>query len=219
MSIDPTQSTNGADHSAGRGGNGDSADPAAPQPDLPLTSAPLVRESHTIPPDGRPLEVQPVWRQDFPIDWPQDHYVARRDFTKFMTLTSLAFVVGQFWIGAQNMLRRRRGKPEIRRIASLSALPVGQSLTFTYPRVHDDCILVRSDAQTLLAYSQKCTHLACAVVPRLGTGDIHCPCHEGYFDLATGRPIAGPPRRPLPRVTLQVRGDDIYATGVELSTI
>ena len=219
MSMDRATSTNGGGFPPGRGGNGDGIDPAAPQPDLPLTSAPLVRETQTLPPDGRPPEEQPAWRQDFPIDWPQDHYVARRDFTKFMTLTSLAFVVGQFWIAAQNMIRRRRGKPEIRRIASLSSLPVGQSMTFRYPGAHDDCILVRTAPNTLVAYSQKCTHLACAVVPRTGTGDIHCPCHEGYFDLVTGRPIAGPPQRPLPSITLDVRGDEVYATGVKLSTV
>jgi hypothetical protein len=59
------------------------------------------REQLTIPPDGAPLEEQPRWRQDFPIDWPQDHYVSRRDFTKFMVLTSLAFTAGQFWIVAK----------------------------------------------------------------------------------------------------------------------
>ena len=37
----------------------------------------------------------PKWRRDFPIDSPQDQYVARRDFMKFMVLTSLAFAVGQ----------------------------------------------------------------------------------------------------------------------------
>ena len=58
-----------------------------------------VRDQITIPPDGRPPEVQPAWRRDFPIDWPQDQYVARRDFSKFMVLTSLAFFVGQVWIG------------------------------------------------------------------------------------------------------------------------
>ena len=30
------------------------------------------REQITIAPDFRPAEVQPAWRQDFPIDWPQD---------------------------------------------------------------------------------------------------------------------------------------------------
>ena len=47
-------------------------------------------EQVTMPPDFRPLELQPAWRQDFPIDWPQDQYVARRDFMKFLVLTSLA---------------------------------------------------------------------------------------------------------------------------------
>ena len=51
-------------------------------------------EQITVPPDGRPLEAQPAWRQDFPIDWPQDAYVERRDFVKFLVLTSLAFTVG-----------------------------------------------------------------------------------------------------------------------------
>jgi nitrite reductase/ring-hydroxylating ferredoxin subunit len=171
------------------------------------------------PPDGRPLHHQPQWRKDFPIDWPQDIYVARRDFAKFMVITSLAFVIGQFWIGLQNTWRRRRGTPPIRKIASLAALPIGETLVFQYPQAHDDCILVRTKDGQLLAYSQKCTHLSCAVIPDPEKSCIRCPCHEGLFDLATGRNIAGPPPRPLPRVTLTVRGDDIYATGVEWRTL
>lgn len=61
-------------------------------------------EGLSVPPDGRPEEEQPRWRRDFPIDWPEDQYVSRRDFTKFMVLTSLAFTVGQFWILFQNFL-------------------------------------------------------------------------------------------------------------------
>ena len=173
----------------------------------------------TVAPDGRPMEVQPAWRQDFPIDWPQDQYIARREFTKFLVLTSFAFAVGQTWILAQNWLRRARGKPEIKRIASLSRLKVGETIVFEYPHEGERCVLIRTAEDRLLAYSQECTHLACAVVPRPEKGVIHCPCHEGYFDLATGRPIAGPPRRPLPRILLDVRGDDIYATGVEWRTV
>jgi len=176
------------------------------------------REDITIAPDGRPLAEQPAWRKDFPIDWPRDHHNSRRDFTKFLVLTSLAFVVGQFWIIVQNFIRRRRGRPPIVKVASLSALPVGGVVTFKYPGDHDDCVLVRTKDDALVAYSQKCTHLACAVVPSLDKNSIHCPCHEGFFDLATGRPTAGPPRRPLPRITLDVKGDAIYATGVEVST-
>jgi Rieske Fe-S protein len=39
------------------------------------------------------------------------------------------------------------------------------------------------------------------------------------FDLKTGEPIAGPPRRPLSRVKIEVRGNVIYAAGVEERTV
>ena len=175
-------------------------------------------EQVTIAPDWQPADRQPAWRSDFPIDWPEDRYVERRDFMKFMVLTSLAFTVGQFWIGAQNWWRRRHGQPEIRRIASIDELPLGGVTTFAYPGPHDDCVLMRTADNALLAYGQQCTHLSCAVRPLMDQGVIHCPCHEGYFDLRTGRPIAGPPRRPLPLVRLEIRGRDVYATGVEERT-
>jgi nitrite reductase/ring-hydroxylating ferredoxin subunit len=179
---------------------------------------PREAEQLTLPPDGRPAEQQPAWRRDFPVDWPQDHYVARRDFARFLVLTSLAFAVGQLWIAAQNWRRRRQGRPQLRKIASLRALPVGSALMFGYPGPHDSCLLIRT-ADRLVAYGQKCTHLSCAVVPEPDKGLLHCPCHEGWFDLASGRPVAGPPRRPLPRITLEVRGDDVYATGVEARSV
>src|SRR5204862_4908509 len=87
-------------------------------------------EQRTVAPDGRPPEEQPAWRGDFPIDWPQDQYVGRRDFTKFMVLTSLAFVAGQVWIGIQNWLRRGRGQLPlpaqlIARLDDIKNMPVG----------------------------------------------------------------------------------------------
>jgi nitrite reductase/ring-hydroxylating ferredoxin subunit len=175
-------------------------------------------ELQTIPPDRRSMQVQPKWRHDFPIDTPLDIYVARRDFTKFMGLTSFAFVVGQFWIVLQNRLRKTRGKLPIVAIARLDELPIGEAITFHYPTDSDPAILLRPDAQTLLAYSSQCTHLQCPVLPEMESGRLHCPCHAGYFDMRTGKPTAGPPRRPLPRITVQVRGDTIYAEGIEEET-
>ena len=177
------------------------------------------REHLTIPPDGRPPEQQPQWRQDFPIDWPEDHYVARRDFTKFMVLTSFAFVAGQAWIVVQNFLRQRRGEPPMQQIAVLNRITVGQSLTFDYPAQHDSCILVRTGEDRFVAFSQKCTHLSCAVVPEPEKKRFHCPCHNGSFDLETGKPLAGPPRRPLPRIKLEIINGAIFAAGVENSTV
>jgi nitrite reductase/ring-hydroxylating ferredoxin subunit len=176
------------------------------------------REQITIAPDYSPPESQPAWRQDFPIDWPQDIYVERRDFLKFMVLTSAAFTVGQIWIAAQNWYRHRAGRPPIRRIASISDLAVGRALGFSYPDEHEPCLLVRLSTTEFVAFGQKCTHLSCAVIPRPAESSFYCPCHEGRFDLRTGVPIAGPPRRPLTRVVLEMRGQDIYAVGVEVRT-
>ncbi len=176
-------------------------------------------ELHTAAPNRQSMDAQPQWRHDFPIDWPQDHYVARRDFTKFLCLTSFAFVVGQFTIAVQNWIRRRRGQPPVMKIADLSELPVGGVLVFHYPDEEEPCLLLRTADDKLLAYSQKCTHLTCAVVPDHEAGRLLCPCHHGYFETSTGRPLAGPPRRPLPKITLRVRGETIYATGIERSTV
>jgi Rieske Fe-S protein len=178
--------------------------------------APLVdREQVTIPPDFGPLDAQPAWRQDFPIDWPQDLYVERRDFMKFMVLTSAAFTVGQLWIGVRNWYRQRTGQPPVMRIASVDEIAVGAAVGFSYPHEHEPCVLVRLTTSEFVAFGQKCTHLSCAVIPRPERGDFYCPCHEGHFDLRTGVPTAGPPQRPLTRVVLAMSGRDIYAVGIE----
>lgn len=174
------------------------------------------RENLSTQPDGSPLSQAPMWRRDFPIDIPRDEYVARRDFAKFMVLTSFAFAVGQLWIVAQNVVRKRAGAPPIRAIAGVSEIPVGESRVFNYPGEADHAILVRLGEDRFVAYDQQCTHLLCPVVAQPEQGRLHCPCHNGNFDLETGRVLSGPPERPLPRITLEVRGDQIYATGVEV---
>lgn len=176
------------------------------------------RIEYTIPPDGGSLETQPKWRRDFPIDTARDEFVARRDFVKFLTLTSAAFVIGQISIGAQNLMRRARRKPTISSIAKVVDIPVGGAVSFNYPNDHTPCVLVRTAEDRFLAFGQKCTHLSCAVLPKVEKGVFLCPCHHGLFDLPTGRPLAGPPRRPLPKITLRIDSGTIYATGVETRT-
>jgi nitrite reductase/ring-hydroxylating ferredoxin subunit len=175
-------------------------------------------------PDGQPHDRQARWRQDFPVDTPEDDLVARREFTKFMVLTSGAFVVGQCWIGLASSAGSRGprlgvpGTPRTR-IAAAAEVKVGSVTEFRYPSDADPCLLIRLADGRLVAYSQKCTHLSCAVIPDPEKGIIYCPCHEGCFDLEHGRPLAGPPRRPLALIRLEIAGDgSIYATGVEERT-
>ena len=191
-------------------------------------------EQRTVAPDGRPPEEQPAWRNDFPIDWPQDQYVSRREFTKFMVLTSLAFVVGQVWLCVQSLFRRNRPKPGRQRLAALADVAVGGVVLFRYPSENDTCLLLRlpdgpDGKPRLVAYDQRCTHLSCGVLPQLRDESgglrpiedcrLHCPCHHGYFDAETGRPLAGPPRRPLLLVELDIKGGIVYAKGIKERTV
>jgi cytochrome b6-f complex iron-sulfur subunit len=57
-------------------------------------------------------------------------------------------------------------------------------------------VLVLRTDKGFLAFSAVCTHLGCLVEFDTAKRDILCPCHGGVFDL-DGRPIAGPPPRPL----------------------
>lgn len=180
----------------------------AQQSAVPLLSQPADATDSRTPP----------WVQDFPVETEQDNYVARRDFTKFMVLTSCAFAAGQAWIGLKSTADARAPRPAEKLVARIDEIAVGQTLTFNYPAEHDPCLLLRLSETEFVAYSQKCTHLSCAVVPGENR-TLHCPCHEGVFDCTNGRPLAGPPRRPLPRITLQLRDGSIYATGVEVSTV
>ena len=169
-------------------------------------------------PDDRPLSQQPRWRQDFPTDIPAAAALSRREFTKFLVLTSGAFVAGQCWIGTMSLLRDSGPMPE-KRIATDTDVPSGGVLEFRYPTEEDPCLLIRLHNGELVAYGQQCSHLSCAVIPEPKRSQLRCPCHNGYFEIEEGRPISGPPRRPLPRIKLTVRDGTIYATRVELRTV
>jgi Rieske Fe-S protein len=155
------------------------------------------------------------WREDFPINWELDHYVTRRELTKFLTLGSALLVGANAAIAFIGRVVRPGPYPA-RRIGLASAIPPGGSLLFRYPTDEDPCILVRDADGELKAYSQVCTHLACAVIHKPEEDGLFCPCHHGLFAVHDGRPIAGPPTRPLPRIQLEQRGDELFAVGVEV---
>jgi Rieske Fe-S protein len=169
-------------------------------------------------PDDRSLSEQPRWRQDFATDISADDALSKREFTKFLVLTSGAFVAGQCWIGLMSLVRDNKPLPAKRIAAERDVLP-GGVVEFRYPTDDDPCLLIRLHDGRLVAFGQQCSHLSCAVIPEPERGHLRCPCHNGYFEINEGRPIAGPPRRPLPRITLEIRDGDIHATGVELRTV
>lgn len=168
-------------------------------------------------PDRKPLPLQPTWRRDFPTDVPEDDHVARREFVKFLVLTSGAFVAGQSWIALA--ARREHGSFPRLRVATVAELESKRIVEFRYPDDHEPCLALCLAPGHYVAYGQKCSHLACAVVPHLDRGELHCPCHNGHFEVNAGRPTAGPPRRPLPLVELEIQDGVVYATGFQPRTV
>lgn len=55
----------------------------------------------------------------------------------------------------------------------------------------------------LVALNGKCTHQACEVSYDSNDEIFVCPCHQGLYDDG-GKPIAGPPQRPLQRHRVEV---------------
>jgi nitrite reductase/ring-hydroxylating ferredoxin subunit len=150
------------------------------------------------------------WRDDFPIEWEGDNYVSRREMVKFLTLGSLFLAVAN-WITAFGSRILRRGSQSRQLLGLSDDLKVNGSTLFRYPTAKDPCIAVRTAEGKLVAYSQVCTHLSCAVVYDKSEQSLFCPCHNGRFNLEQGTPIAGPPTRPLLRIRLEESGGQIYA--------
>jgi len=159
-------------------------------------------------------EREPLWRDEFSVFADDERYVSRRQFAKFLTLTSLAMVAGNVWLLVKSWFVSRPVYPT-QVVAEAGEVPVGGVKLFNYPTNNDPCILVRLNEQTFVAYSQVCTHLSCAVYFKAETRRLECPCHVGSFSVEDGSVIAGPPPRPLPRVTLTRQRSQIVATGMQ----
>jgi arsenite oxidase small subunit len=153
-------------------------------------------------------------QQDFPIEWEGDHYVSRREMVKFLTLGSFLLAIAN-WATAFGKKLARRDSSQVKLLGPAKDLEQNGHMLFRYPTADSPCIAIRTPHGQLVAYSQVCTHLSCAVVYDKNENQIVCPCHRGVFDVNQGTPLAGPPTRALPRVKLEQRGEQIYATGWE----
>jgi Rieske Fe-S protein len=164
--------------------------------------APELREEAT--------SMQQQWREEFPYHWRADDLITRRDTLRFLVAGSGALFV-------MNVVLALAGGPgsttrvqEVA-IARVSELAENEFRVFDYPDAYGQGILVNLPGGRLVAYSDVCTHLSCAVLYRAADNQLYCPCHEGHFDVNTGEVLAGPPTRPLPVIALAVRNGVIYA--------
>jgi nitrite reductase/ring-hydroxylating ferredoxin subunit len=164
---------------------------------------------------SEPLPRDNVWEDEFPIDKDKEAFVTRRQFTKFLVLTSLGMFVGNLWILFKSLLSGKVHYPQ-KVIAKLDELAPGTVKIFNYPGDGDPCILIKTPSNELFAYSQKCTHLSCPVQYSSKSNRLECPCHDGHFSVATGEVLQGPPPRPLPRVVLEERDNLLLAVSLQI---
>jgi Rieske Fe-S protein len=100
----------------------------------------------------------------------------------------------------------RRTPPDGRIRVALSDLPLDGRVVVAYA---GEPVEVVRRAQGISARSLLCTHFGCRVVWEAQQARYRCPCHAGWFD-AEGKPVAGPPTRPLRAVSLVVEGDAAF---------
>ena len=150
------------------------------------------------------------WRAEFPYHWDADELATRRDLLRLSVLASGALFLGNVALAVLGWLDgRRRGAR--RPIVRASAVPQGEAFYFNYPGEDDQAVLLHLPGGRFVAYSQKCTHLSCAVYYQPERQRLFCPCHDGVFNAETGDPTAGPPQRRLARIALAREGDWLVA--------
>jgi nitrite reductase/ring-hydroxylating ferredoxin subunit len=161
----------------------------------------------------------PKWREDFPIEQEYDDFITRRDFVRFLGLVSAGLMVGNASIAIHSLTEKHGPFPETA-IPGAEALAPGSWLVYHYPNPESPAILIRRENGDYVSFLQKCPHLACPVSYQKRDDDHHehigCHCHNGKFDIDSGKGTQGPPRelRPLRQVVLRAEPSGLTAVGL-----
>lgn len=150
------------------------------------------------------------WRAEFPYRWRTDDLVTRRDTLRFLVAGSGALFLATGALAVVGNLAQPTSGAAIP-IARVGELAENEWKVFDYPDQYAQGILINLPGKGLVAYSDVCTHLSCAVLYSGDGKHLHCPCHNGLFDATTGEVLAGPPIRPLPLILLEIHNGVIYA--------
>lgn len=118
------------------------------------------------------------------------------------------------------LIKPKSGADEgLSEVGSLDELKVGKPQEVLYERNRVDgwhkvkrekaaTWLVKTDANTVVAFNPACTHLGCAYHWDASQHNFVCPCHASVFSI-DGKVLAGPAPRPLDRYVAKVRDGKI----------
>jgi arsenite oxidase small subunit len=109
-------------------------------------------------------------------------------------------------------------------VAKVGDLQTNKPVDFEYPLKGQRSILLDLDEEvpggvgdksSIVAYSVLCQHMGCPVPYDADEHHFQCPCHQTKYDPAReGYVIQGVAPTALPRIDLEIDGDDIVAVGV-----
>ena len=98
-------------------------------------------------------------------------------------------------------------------VIPLANLPAERSMVV---RHQGKLVVVVRQGKDVYALSAACTHLGCIVHwkdkgdPGMKMGDnLHCACHDAFFDLKTGKVMGGPAPLPLQTFPVTITSDQI----------
>lgn len=162
---------------------------------------------------------------------------SRRRFTKLLVLISTITAIAPFSALGKYLTVPSAGVVQVRRVKIVNRknLPVNNRLMFSYPTPDRPAILlhigpdeyeignfweeskrIALNEDRFTAYDGTCTHLGCPVGWIPPEKKMGPSCHGGRFSPVDGSVRAGPPRRRLPKIKLEIEANgDIYAAGYE----
>jgi cytochrome b6-f complex iron-sulfur subunit len=121
------------------------------------------------------------------------------------TLVAVVYPVWRYLIPPQS------GEPATLSVVATQASQMKANSGMVFKFGSKPGLLVRAPDGTLHAYNAVCTHLECTVQYKSDTSQIWCACHNGMYDLE-GNVVSGPPPRPLERLVVNLRGEDVVVS-------
>jgi len=121
------------------------------------------------------------------------------------TIVAMAYPVWRYLIPPAG------GEPATQSVVAAQASRVAPNSGLLFKFGSKPGLLIRTPEGELQAFSAICTHLDCTVQYKPDTSQIWCACHNGLYDLG-GNVVSGPPPRPLDRLAVNQRGDDVVVS-------
>jgi len=154
---------------------------------------------------------------------PRSPFMSRREFVALVTAAAGTIMGAIVGIPAIGYLIA----PALQKVSAdawipagpLDNYPVGVPTLFNFNRTKVDgwvttvnsfgVFIIKKEDGTILALSNKCTHLSCRVNWKPGSSAYICPCHDAYFSIDGGI-IKGPQPRPLDHYETKVEDNNLF---------